>query len=144
MPNEIWIVGRLPLLGKLCFCVPKVGTKQTRKCSFLMSYYFNFNISRVLQHQVLGWVWGAQGVLKCLVMGPSLSWNRITQGNHKDSMLILCISTGFWVLRAPKSWSKPFFSRFPTFFVHFKAFSVISRLKSLYINKKTPKSVENR
>ena len=39
--------------------------------------------------------------------------------------------TSFWVLRAPKSWSKPFFSCFSTFFVHFKAFSVISRLKSL-------------
>ena len=35
---------------------------------------------------------------------------------------VLCISTSFWVLRAPKSW--------PTFIVHFKAFLVISWLKS--------------
>ena len=55
--------------------------------------------------------------------------------------LTLCISTSFWVLRAAKSWSKPFYSRFLTFFVHFKAFSVISRLNSykkrLKMNKKT-------
>ena len=47
---------------------------------------------------------------------------------------LLCISTSFWLLRAPKSWLKhffqPFFSRFSTFFVNFKAFSVISQLKS--------------
>ena len=42
---------------------------------------------------------------------------------------VLCILTCSWVLRAPESWSKPYFSRFSTFFVHFKAFSVISRLK---------------
>ena len=34
------------------------------------------------------------------------------------------------VLHAPKSWLKPFFCRFWTFFVHFKAFSVISWLRS--------------
>ena len=43
---------------------------------------------------------------------------------------LLCISTSFWVLYALKSWSKHFFSCCSTFFVHFKAFSVISRLKS--------------
>ena len=40
------------------------------------------------------------------------------------SSYLLCISTSFWVLRAPKS-------RYSTFFVHFKSFLVISRLKSL-------------
>ena len=43
---------------------------------------------------------------------------------------LLCILTSFWVLRAPKSWSNYFFQLFSTFFVHFKPFSVISRLKS--------------
>ena len=43
---------------------------------------------------------------------------------------MLCISTRFWVLHAPKSWSNYFFQPFSTFFAHFKPFSVISRLKS--------------
>ena len=44
---------------------------------------------------------------------------------------MLCILTSFRVLRAPKSWLKHFFQPFSTFFVHFKLFSVISRLKSI-------------
>ena len=47
---------------------------------------------------------------------------------QKDGLL--CISTSFWVLRAPKSWSKHFCQPFSNFVVHFKAFTVISRLKS--------------
>ena len=43
----------------------------------------------------------------------------------------LCILTSFWVLHAPESWSKHFFQPFSTFFLLFKPFSVISRLKSL-------------
>ena len=40
---------------------------------------------------------------------------------------LLCISTSFWVLRAPKSWLKHFFQPFSTFFLHFKLFSVYIR-----------------
>ena len=43
---------------------------------------------------------------------------------------MLCISTSFQVLRAPESWSKPFFQPFSSFFVQFLPFSVISRMKS--------------
>ena len=43
---------------------------------------------------------------------------------------LLCISTSFWVLRPPESWSKYFFQLFSTFFVHLKLFSVILCLKS--------------
>ena len=43
---------------------------------------------------------------------------------------LLCISTSFWVLLAPKICSKHFFGPFSTFFVHFKHFSVIFQLKS--------------
>ena len=48
----------------------------------------------------------------------------------KGHLKLLCISTSFQVLRAPESWLKHFFQLFTTFFVHFKPFSVISRLKS--------------
>ena len=46
---------------------------------------------------------------------------------------LLCISTSFWVLGELKSWSTYFFQLFSSFFVHFKPFLVISRLK---MNKK--------
>ena len=39
---------------------------------------------------------------------------------------LLCISTCFWVLPAPESWSKHFFLLSSTFFVNFKPFLVIS------------------
>ena len=46
---------------------------------------------------------------------------------------VLCISTSFWVLRAPKSWSNYFFQLFSTFFVHFRK----SSLNSLHEPKST-------
>ena len=43
---------------------------------------------------------------------------------------LLCILTSFWVLCAPKSWSKHFWGQFSTIFDNFKHFSVIFHQKS--------------
>ena len=71
-------------------------------------------------HIPLLWVTAqAEITVLAVLLGGILNWS-----------LVLCILTSFWVLHAPKSWLKIFFSHFSTYFVHFKAFSVISRLKS--------------
>ena len=54
---------------------------------------------------------------------------------RKTKQVLLCISTSFWVLPSPKSWSNYFFQPISTFFVYFKSFSVISWLKSKTISR---------
>ena len=47
---------------------------------------------------------------------PSLNIDRVTVSFGKvEHFWLLCILTSFWVLRATKSWSNYFFSRFQTF-----------------------------
>ena len=49
---------------------------------------------------------------------------------------MLCISSSFWVLRAPKSWSNYFFQPFSSFLVHFKggcgSITLLNLINSLY------------
>ena len=42
--------------------------------------------------------------------------------------MLLHISTSFWMLCAPESWSKQFFQPFSTLFVQFEPFSVNEKL----------------
>ena len=67
-------------------------------------------------------------------MGPCLCicavWTLFVIAWPTIYAFMLCILTSFWVLRTPKSRLNYFFSVVLTFFVHFKTFSVISRLKS--------------
>ena len=60
-----------------------------------------------------------------LLSSPPLTFHRM-----KENTSLLCISTSFWVLAAPKIWLNYFFQPFVTFFLHFELFSVISQLKS--------------
>ena len=78
--------------------------------------------------QVLVWVYrNYMGHMKnigfCLF---SLSCSHIStaaENSHLNTQM-LCISTSFWVLRAPKSWPKHFFQTFFNLFCSFQIFFI--------------------
>ena len=72
------------------------------------------------------------GVFHWKFFENSDSWNLRSSCSHLVLFLVLCISTAFGCWAYPKAGRNIFFMCFSTFFVNFKPFSVISRLKSTY------------
>ena len=106
---------------------------------YLLTYlncYFSFqfgtnNIFDIKYWMVLPY-WGSRSVglgLFCILM--LLLFYFI--------VYLLCILTGFWVLRAPKSWSKHFFSRFQPFLFISKLFHRNQSKNAENIKKSTEK-----